>query len=336
MFRACEELGSAPDECMLPATQPVGNSQSQPTPCEEGGERVVARLVSMDSQVRSIDCTADPMVLGRKNTCSVVLDDPTVSAVHCRIYYDDNVPLGSFGPDMVRQHADQQQRAKQAVAWEPTRSINGNGEVFYGASHFWVEDLSSNGTYVNMVKLGRNCRARLCHNDVVSLCKPEQKRNTKGTKMTWMFQLSHPLKLAKDVQDYPAAIRDRYNVKDTIGTGAFSEVKMAVERQTGRVVAIKMLDKFKYTGGTRSGEMLAREVDILKSLSHPNIIQILDVVDSERILFIVLELASGGELFDQIAKRERHTEDEARQIFLQLLRAIQYLHSNNICHRDLK
>jgi serine/threonine-protein kinase Chk2 len=118
--------------------------------------------------------------------------------------------------------------------------------------------------------------------------------------------------------------------------GAFSEVKMAVERATGRLVAVKMLDKFRYTGGTRTGESLSREVEILKRLSHPNIIQILDVVDTERMLFIVLELASGGELFEQIAKRTRHTEDEARHVFEQLLRAIQYLHSNNICHRDIK
>ena len=118
--------------------------------------------------------------------------------------------------------------------------------------------------------------------------------------------------------------------------GAFSEVKMAVERSTGRLVAVKMLDKFRYTGGTRTGESLAREVDILKRLSHPNIIQILDVVDTERMLFIVLELASGGELFEQIAKRTRHTEDEARHVFAQLLCAVQYLHANNIAHRDVK
>jgi serine/threonine protein kinase len=125
-------------------------------------------------------------------------------------------------------------------------------------------------------------------------------------------------------------------LKDTLGVGAFSEVKMAVERSTGRLVAVKMLDKFRYTGGTRTGESLAREVDILKRLSHPNIIQILDVVDTERMLFIVLELASGGELFEQIVKRTHHTEDEARHVFAQLLRAVQYLHANNIAHRDIK
>lgn len=85
-------------------------------------------------------------------------------------------------------------------------------QVFYGASHFWVEDRSSNGTYVNMVRLGKGQRARLCHNDVVSLCKPEQKRKTKGTKMTWLFQLANPHKL-RDAEEYPPAISSRYHIK---------------------------------------------------------------------------------------------------------------------------
>lgn len=138
------------------------------------------------------------------------------------------------------------------------------------------------------------------------------------------------------LDQYPAEVRNKYDVKELLGTGAFSEVKVAVERATGELCAIKILDKLKYTGGTRSGESLAREVDILKRLSHPNIIKILDVIDSERYLFIVLELARGGELFDRIAKKTRHSEDEARLIFSQLLHALQYLHSHNICHRDLK
>lgn len=131
-------------------------------------------------------------------------------------------------------------------------------------------------------------------------------------------------------------------------------MKLAIEKSSGKLVAMKMLDKFKYTGGTRTGDSLAREVEILKKLSHPNIIQILDVVDTERMLFIILELAQGGELFEQvrgrfsvfffveifflhqIAKKERHTEEQARAIFVQLLQAILYLHSHNIAHRDLK
>ena len=98
---------------------------------------------------------------------------------------------------------------------------------------------------------------------MISLCKPEQKRKTKGTKLTWLFQLAHPEKL-RDSDDYPSAITDRYFIKvrecvwldyvkltegekkDTLGTGAFSQVKLAIERTSGRLVAMKMLDKFKY------------------------------------------------------------------------------------------
>jgi hypothetical protein len=73
-------------------------------------------------------------------------------------------------------------------------------------------DLSSNGTYVNMVRLGKGCRARLCHNDVISLCKPETKRKTKGTKLTWLFQLANPERL-RDSEEYPPVIEERYTIK---------------------------------------------------------------------------------------------------------------------------
>ena len=342
MYRAWEEvtpssLGNEETPATQPATQ-LQYSQSQPTPLDDDESLIVARLQSMDSQIPSIDLEIGikPLILGRKPTCNICLDDPTVSGTHCRIYYDDNVPLGSVQIDDVLEHAVLQNHAQHLTSpgFEPSKAVDRNGEVFYGASHFWIEDVSSNGTYVNMVKIGRNCRARLCHNDVVSLCRPDAKKRTKGTKMTWLFTLTNPSRVGADA--YPNAITLPYDIKQTIGTGAFSEVKLAVERSTQRMVAIKVLDKMKYTGGTRSGDQLVREVEILKQLSHPNIIHIVDVVDTSRMLFIVLELATGGELFEQIATKKRHTEEEARFLFKQILDAVQYLHAKNIVHRDIK
>lgn len=163
-----------------PATQPLNSQLSQHT-----GDDVLARLVSMDSDVVSFNLDVDKtMTIGRKSSCAVVLHDPTVSSVHCKIFYDDSVPMGSVKAEAVVAHAQQQQAAQ---GW--SKSTNMEGEVFYGASNFWIEDMSSNGTFVNMVKLGKGTKARLCHNDVISLCRPEQKRKTKGTKLTWLFQL---------------------------------------------------------------------------------------------------------------------------------------------------
>merc|ERR1711915_658258 len=84
------------------------------------------------------------------------------------------------------------------------------------------------------------------------------------------------------------------------------------------------------------GEAILNEVRILQNASHPNIIHLEDVIDSEDHLYIVLELAEGGELFDKIIERTRLNETEAKLHFYQIASAIKYLHSKNICHRDLK
>eukprot|EP01130_Rhizamoeba_saxonica_P001279 TRINITY_DN1115_c0_g1_i2.p1 TRINITY_DN1115_c0_g1~~TRINITY_DN1115_c0_g1_i2.p1 ORF type:complete len:261 (-),score=51.51 TRINITY_DN1115_c0_g1_i2:26-808(-) len=79
-----------------------------------------------------------------------------------------------------------------------------------------------------------------------------------------------------------------------------------------------------------------REVDILKGVSHPNIIKYFDIVDTEDFLYIVLELATGGELFDNLVKHGAYDERSAKVCFKQMLEAVHYLHQQNIAHRDLK
>ena len=81
---------------------------------------------------------------------------------------------------------------------------------------------------------------------------------------------------------------------------------------------------------------MLNEVKILQSVSHPNVINLEDVIDTKDYLFIVLELAEGGELFDKIIEKTKLNESEAKLHFYQMASAIQYLHSKKICHRDLK
>ena len=78
------------------------------------------------------------------------------------------------------------------------------------------------------------------------------------------------------------------------------------------------------------------EVKILQSVSHPNVINLVDVIDTSDYLYIVLELAEGGELFDKIIEKTRFNETEAKLHFYQMASAMEYLHSKKICHRDLK
>ena len=81
---------------------------------------------------------------------------------------------------------------------------------------------------------------------------------------------------------------------------------------------------------------LHREAQIMRQIDHPNIIQLFEVMETKRNLFLILELASGGEMLDIITNKGKMTEDEARKYFRQIVSAVDYCHSHNIVHRDLK
>ena len=81
---------------------------------------------------------------------------------------------------------------------------------------------------------------------------------------------------------------------------------------------------------------VAREIKILESIKHPNIIQLYEVIDTKAAIFMIMEFAAGGELFDYIVSKSRLSEKEAAQFYYQLIEGIEFLHSKKIAHRDLK
>jgi serine/threonine protein kinase len=122
-----------------------------------------------------------------------------------------------------------------------------------------------------------------------------------------------------------------------LGTGNFAVVKFGVERATGKRVAIKIIDKRRFMAQAASRkDKILDEVNILKELDHPNIIRIFDVFDTEKTLYIVLELVTGGDLLEFIMEVRAIPEERARSLFLQMASALAYLHSKGIAHRDLK
>ncbi|XP_041674658.1 MAP/microtubule affinity-regulating kinase 4-like [Drosophila eugracilis] len=125
-----------------------------------------------------------------------------------------------------------------------------------------------------------------------------------------------------------------YKIIKTLGKGNFAKVKLAIHVPTGREVAIKVIDKTQLNTSAR--QKLYREVKIMKLLNHPNIVRLFQVIESERTLYLVMEYASRGELFDHLVKNGRMRERDARVIFRQLVSAIQYCHSKFVVHRDLK
>jgi len=125
-----------------------------------------------------------------------------------------------------------------------------------------------------------------------------------------------------------------YKIIKTLGKGNFAKVKLAIHLPTGREVAIKVIDKTPLNSSAR--EKLYREVKIMKLLNHPNIVRLFQVIESERSLYLVMEYASGGELFDHLVKNGRMREPDARMLFRQLVSAIEYCHRKSVVHRDLK
>uniref|UniRef100_A0A8R1TWR7 MAP/microtubule affinity-regulating kinase 3 n=1 Tax=Onchocerca volvulus TaxID=6282 RepID=A0A8R1TWR7_ONCVO len=126
----------------------------------------------------------------------------------------------------------------------------------------------------------------------------------------------------------------KYKLLKTIGKGNFAKVKLAKHIPTGIEVAIKIIDKTALNPG--SLHKLFREVKIMKQLDHPNIVKLYQVMETENTLYLVMEYASGGEVFDYLVAHGRMKEKEARAKFRQIVSAVQYLHQKNIIHRDLK
>ncbi|XP_023666085.2 NUAK family SNF1-like kinase 1 [Paramormyrops kingsleyae] len=130
-------------------------------------------------------------------------------------------------------------------------------------------------------------------------------------------------------------LKHRYELLETLGRGTYGKVKRAVERQTGREVAIKSIRKEKIKD-EQDMVHIRREIEIMSSLRHPHIITIYEVFENRDKIVIVMEYASKGELYDYLNERHRLTERETRHFFRQIVSAVHYCHKNGIVHRDLK
>jgi len=117
-----------------------------------------------------------------------------------------------------------------------------------------------------------------------------------------------------------------------LGRGGFSIVYEGINKDTQEKFAIKAIDK----NQSVELDILNREIDIMKRLKHKNIIQLYDVYNEEENLYLVIELVTGGELFDHIIDRGNYSERDAANIIKQVLEAIEFMHKNGVAHRDLK
>ncbi|KAL5168476.1 Serine/threonine-protein kinase SRK2I [Glycine soja] len=124
---------------------------------------------------------------------------------------------------------------------------------------------------------------------------------------------------------------DRYDFVRDIGSGNFGVARLMRDKLTQELVAVKYIER-----GDKIDENVKREIINHRSLRHPNIIRFKEVILTPTHLAIVMEYASGGELFEKICNAGHFNEDEARFFFQQLISGVSYCHAMEVCHRDLK
>ncbi|XP_035723152.1 calcium/calmodulin-dependent protein kinase type 1-like isoform X1 [Vespa mandarinia] len=166
-------------------------------------------------------------------------------------------------------------------------------------------------------------------------------------------------KMKKDGKDDKSpSVEDKYILKELLGTGAFSEVRLAESKEKpGQMFAVKIIDKKALKGKEDS---LENEIKVLRRfservtpqsgagllksdssgetgwLTHPNIVQLLETYEDKIKVYLVMELVTGGELFDRIVEKGSYTEKDASGLIRQVLEAVDYMHEQGVVHRDLK
>jgi serine/threonine protein kinase len=140
---------------------------------------------------------------------------------------------------------------------------------------------------------------------------------------------------ARPPKDKTLLFKENFLVGKQVGEGAYASVRMALHRPTNTKVAIKIYEKAKIKDSQRRRSVL-REIKIMQMVDHPNVVRIIDAVETNNHVNIVMQYLDGESLNSYLKTRGRLAEIEAKSLFLQLLQALVHLHSLNIVHRDIK
>ncbi|XP_056627282.1 calcium/calmodulin-dependent protein kinase (CaM kinase) II gamma 1 isoform X13 [Triplophysa dalaica] len=127
---------------------------------------------------------------------------------------------------------------------------------------------------------------------------------------------------------------DEYQLYEELGKGAFSVVRRCVKKSTGQEYAAKIINTKKLSA--RDHQKLEREARICRLLKHPNIVRLHESISEEGFHYLVFDLVTGGELFEDIVAREYYSEADASQCINQILESVNHIHQHDIVHRDLK
>ena len=259
----------------------------------------------------------EPLVLKRRAACPVSPSETgqvdgreTVSKEHWKDKEEayeakksiNGVPAGGF---LIGRHPECDRVIN--VATVSNRHCVLFSENKNGGSIAVLEDLSGNGTYVNDAYVGRNKRRELEDGDDISIL--DQAR----------FIFRYPRR--RDTHGFKA----QYNIQGQLGKGHFATVYLAIEKTSGKRFAVKKFEKRSGPGERSKVEGLQQEIAVLRSVSHPNMLCLKDTFDESDGVYLVLELAPEGELFNWIVKKQKLTESETRKVFVQLFQGVKYL-----------
>lgn len=187
-----------------------------------------------------------------------------------------------------------------------------------GESIAVIEDLSSNGTYVNDQLLGRNKRRELQDGDEIGIV----------DKARFIFRYPR--------SRMSSAFGKQFRILQQLGKGHFATVYLCVDRATGFKFAVKKFERRMGDSQKSQTEGLQQEIAVLMSVSHPNVLCLKETFEESDGVYLILELAAEGELFNWIVSKQKLTEAETRKVFIQLFQGVKYLHERNIVHRDIK
>ncbi|KAF8941262.1 hypothetical protein BGZ58_000547 [Dissophora ornata] len=164
---------------------------------------------------------------------------------------------------------------------------------------------------------------------------PAKSQNTAATSTVTsaVAALQRGIERARGPRMHPKLL-ELYEITDhVLGVGTFATVKEIKLRSTGQSFALKIILKKTIQG---KGAMLDTEIAVLSKVRHPNCISLLEMFETEDAVYLVTDLAAGGELFDQLLKKGSYTEGDAARLVREILLGVEYLHSVDIVHRDLK
>jgi len=222
--------------------------------------------------------------------------------------------------------------------------------IFREGGHWFVEELSANGLFINEHFMKKGDTRSLKHGDTVSVCVyAHDATQTPFAAYNFLIVGDLPTASVRDsraqVSTGPGPVseewvRSKWDMRTPLGSGNFSTVYLGVKVEDGsKRFAVKAIDKNKFNEFQSKREShlsLSSEAEVLTSLHHPGIVHFEEWFETTTKLYLVMEFVSGGDLLKFILESGCFEEMQAHRLFHDLCDAVQYLHSKNIVHRDLK